>query len=401
MTDLNANRIKNYLQELCNHYPHRCTGSIGNNYAATYFLERAKELGFEVTTQDFDCIDWYSGEVLLTSRGLSYQASPSPWSLGTDSKAELISISNLKELKEENIQDKIVLLRGEIAKEQLMPKNFIFYNPEEHQEIIKLLEQKHPKAIITATEKNPELVGAVYPFPLFEDGDFNIPSVYMTAEEGSKLLEQVGRSVHLKFKTIRIPASGFNVIARKGNKNAKKIVISAHIDTKLHTPGALDNATGVVIMLSMMELLKDYHGEHCIEFLAMNGEDYYAASGEMKYLAENEGKFSNIMLNINIDGAAYKGAKTGYSLMCDNPTSMEQIIEPLRTNPVFKEIEPWYQGDHMIFFMQGVPALTITSDNLSYILTEIAHTEKDTIDKVDHKILAETARALALIIRKI
>jgi len=31
----------------------------------------------------------------------------------------------------------VLLLRGEIAKEQLMPKNFTFYNPDEHKRIIR------------------------------------------------------------------------------------------------------------------------------------------------------------------------------------------------------------------------------------------------------------------------
>ena len=37
------------------------------------------------------------------------------------------------------------------------------------------------------TDRNPELVGALYPFPLFEDGDFDIPSVFMTGDEGLRL----------------------------------------------------------------------------------------------------------------------------------------------------------------------------------------------------------------------
>jgi aminopeptidase YwaD len=68
-------------------------------------------------------------------------------------------------LKNTNIHDKIVLLIGEIAREQLMPKNFVFYNPEHHQEIIRLLETGAPQAIMAATGRDPQLAGGVYPFP--------------------------------------------------------------------------------------------------------------------------------------------------------------------------------------------------------------------------------------------
>ena len=60
------------------------------------------------------------------------------------------------------------------------------------------------------------MVGALYPFPLLEDGDFDIPSVYMTEEEGNRLAEHVGKEISLESRVYRIPATGCNVIARKG-----------------------------------------------------------------------------------------------------------------------------------------------------------------------------------------
>lgn len=36
------------------------------------------------------------------------------------------------------------------------------------------------------------MMGALYPFPLFEDGDFDIPSVYMTDVEGERLAAYAG-----------------------------------------------------------------------------------------------------------------------------------------------------------------------------------------------------------------
>jgi len=69
------------------------------------------------------------------------------------------------------------LLKGAICAEQLMPKNFVFYNPDHHKRIYALLEKKKPAGIIAATEKKPEMVGALYPFPLIVDGDFKA-SIY-------------------------------------------------------------------------------------------------------------------------------------------------------------------------------------------------------------------------------
>jgi aminopeptidase YwaD len=398
MSELFEDRILKHLKELCNKYPHRSTGSKGNIHSVAYYARQSEALGYEISEQEFDCIDWEAGKVELSSSEECYNALPSPWSLGVNCRGELVSINSVEKLQEADLAGKIVLLHGGIAKEQLMPKNFVFYNPEEHQLIIKLLEEKNPSAIITATEKNPETAGALYPFPLFEDGDFDIPSVYMTAEEGEKLLKKGGDIVTLKFQANRFPAKGSNIIARKGDCSAKKIVLTAHIDTKPDTPGAIDNASGVVLMLIMMEMLKDYEGKYCLEFLAMNGEDYYAASGEMKYLAELGNDLSQVELNINFDAAGFRGVKTGYTGFGENSELLNKITGILSQVSFFTEIKPWYQGDHMVFVMNGVPALAVTSENFVYITEEIAHTEKDTIAILDCRIIEETARSLAEII---
>ena len=58
------------------------------------------------------------------------------------------------------------------------------------------------------------------------------------------------------------------------------------------------------------------------------------------------------------------------------------------------EGEPWYQGDHMVFAMQGVPALAVTSEGFMEIETKFAHTPKDHPDLVDCEQLVQVATAL-------
>ncbi len=160
------------------------------------------------------------------------------------------------------------------------------------------------------------LAGGVYPFPLIEDGgDFDIPSVYMTEEEGLKLIPKIGKIVFLDSLSKRIPGRGYNVIGKKGNNNSLKIVVTAHIDAKKGTPGAIDNATGVIVLLLLSDLLKDYNGNRLIEIIAFNGEDYYAVPGQINYISTNKNNFNKILLNINIDGAGYKEGLSAFSLL--------------------------------------------------------------------------------------
>jgi aminopeptidase YwaD len=294
-------------------------------------------------------------------------------------------------------------LYGKIAKEQLMPKNFVFYNPEEHQQIISSLENSKVKAIISATGRNPSLAGGVYPFPLIEDGDFNIPSVYMTEEEGMRLISSIGKQAILKSVSKRIPSNGCNVIGNIVKEASERIVITAHIDAKKGSPGATDNATGVAVLLILAELLKDYSGNKQIEIVALNGEDYYAASGQMNYIKENRGNFNNILLNINIDGAAYKEGKTTFSFFDLSEDFLQKAMKTINGFPNITEGIKWSQGDHSIFLQYGRPAMAISSQWFTENSEgqNITHTSKDNLEIVDFAKVIEIAEVLNVFIREL
>jgi aminopeptidase YwaD len=396
-------KCKDYLKTLCIDITERCVGSNGNRQA-TYFLEKELSLrDWETEMVEFDAIDWEEKGAKLKSEERYFEVLVSPYSLSFRGEGELISASTIEELSKINAKNKIFFLFGEIAREQLMPKNFVFYNPEEHQKIISILENSGAKAIISATGRNAALAGGVYPFSLIEDGDFDIPSVYMTEEEGLKLIPEIGKIVFLESLSKRIPGIGYNVIAKKGNKNFSKIVVTAHIDAKKGTPGAIDNATGVIVLLLLSDLLKDYNGNKLIEIAALNGEDYYSVPGQMKYISSNKDSFNKMILNINIDGAGYKEGQSAFSLF-DLPDEILQSTKKVINHySGITEGVPWPQGDHSIFLQFGVPAIAVSSkwfiDNIAD--QDITHTPKDNIEIVDCNKIVEISQALNTLIRSI
>ena len=369
-------------------------GSEGNRAATGFFAGVAGAHGFRVEAPEFRCIDWVDGGANLASGSESFEVLASPYSLGVRVDAPLTVISKVEELEASELANTVLLLRGEIAREQLMPVNFPFYNPEEHQRIISLLRAGNPLAIVAATSRNPELAGAVYPFPLIEDGDFDIPSVYMTEEEGVRLEVHAGQVVSLDSRAQRIPSTGCNVVARKGMDAPRRVVLCAHIDAKRGTPGALDNAAGVVVLLLLAELLKDRDGRLGIELLALNGEDYYAAPGEIAYIKRNRGKMGDIVLNVNLDAPGYRRGDTAYSLYGCPDEIAGAIRGVLSGREGIIEGEAWYQGDHMVFVQNHVPAMAITSERFMEIETSFAHTALDTPDLVDPGKLANLALTL-------
>jgi aminopeptidase YwaD len=362
--------------------------------ATDFFAQTVSSYGFRTESPEFECIDWSQDGARLMADQTSFEVLVSPYSLGCQAKAPLAVVSTAEELEGADISGRVVLLRGDIAREQLMPKNFPFYNPDHHRHIIQLLETKKPRAIVAATSRDVVMVGSQYPFPLFEDGDFDIPSVYMTEEEGDRLAGYAGQVISLESRARRIPASGCNVVAFKGADSRRRIVLFAHIDARMGSPGAGDNASGVTVLLLLAELLANYSGDLGIEIVAMNGEDYFSNPGEQQYLALNAGRFDEIVLGINLDDVGYYRGKVAYSLY-DCPAEMATAIrEIFASYDGLIEGEAWYQGDHGLFLMNQRPTLALTSELVAELMAEITHTPKDTPETVEPAKLVTVAHAL-------
>lgn len=399
-TDLLTSTSATHLRALCVEIPNRRVGSDGNRAATRYAAGRLAASGFRIEMTPFDCIDWTESGARVSAGGKDFEAFPSPYSLGCQVDALLAAAGSLAELESACAEGQVLLLHGELAREPLMPKHFPFYNPDEHQRIIRLLEGMRPAAILTATARNPGMAGALYPFPLFEDGDFDLPSAYLTAEEGARLAEHVGRRVGVDSRAGRVAATGFNVAATKGAME-RRLVVFAHIDSRIGTPGANDNASGVTALLLLGELLQTYTGRLGIELVAMNGEDYYSNPGEQLYLAAHAGRFDEIVLGINLDDVGYRYGQVAYSLYNVQEPMAGIVRTRLAAHPGLVEGDPWYQGDHGLFLMHQRPALAMTTDRLAEVMATITHSSRDTIDQVDPVQPVRVAEALRDVIGEI
>jgi aminopeptidase YwaD len=385
--------IEKTLKELCVNIGERPLGSRNNQKAQEYIGSVFQNHGYEVEFQGFDCMDWKGHDISLCVGDQSVPAVISPYSLPCDVKAEAVLVGSIDELEACDINGKVAVLYGDLTKEAIMPKNFKFWNPEDHQKIVHLLESKGPAALVTISFHEDQAT------PIFEDGDFDIPTAVVSKKYGELLLSSPGL-ISLKIVSERHPSTGANVIARRlGKAGGKKIVFTAHLDTKPGTPGALDNASGTASILTLSLLLEESHPfDFDLEFVAFNGEDYYSNAGEIAYLEAYSHEFQNILLNINCDGVGLRNSQIGISYM-ECPDSVVSLCEQTRSNlDRIEVIDPWYQGDHMLFVMKQVPALAVTSPDAIPLVDTVIHTEKDTIDLIDPTSILQTAEFLAQVV---
>ena len=373
----NTTLLKQHMETLCETIGARPTGSAKNKAAVDYAFAEFQKYGLKVRKQEFECIDWINSGATLLIDGSNVPVQAAEYALGCDVEADFVGIDTVDTLRESDLSGKIVVLYGDLCKEPLMPKNFQFWNPDEHKRIIGLLEEKNPIAIITVSPV-PNV-----PMSIIQDGDFNIPCGIVCGNALEVFLHFSERKAKLTIRTERIPTTSHNVIATYGN-GSEKICFSAHIDTKPNTPGALDNASGVAVLLALASSISENEYPFQVEFVLLNGEDYYSTPGEIVYMS---GLTPNYIRSINVDGVGLKGSATSISFY-ECPQELEtRIIQSANKIGGIEQIEPWPMGDHMIFATVGIPAVAITACNIFGMFETVIHTPDDNVKNIDFDIL--------------
>ena len=390
MTPGLADSIAGHLGALCAH-PHRHPGGRGNRAANEYFEGAARRCGLVVERLPFGCVHWEPGRARLEAGPVRFDLAPGPYSPPCDASAALVPASTAEEIGRPEVRGSVLLLHGGVAARQLTPRGYPFYTTPEDEALLSRIEAARPAAVVAATGIDPPLTGAAYPFPLIEDGSFAIPSATMKDVDGRKLAASAGQTVRIVIDSKRQLASAVQLIGRKTGSAAGRFVLCAHIDGKVGTPGALDNAAGVACLLAAAELLRNVRLRHALEVVPFNGEDHYAAPGEVAYLAANPDGLSDVVLAVNLDAAGLRGGTTAVSQYGCPDRIAAAVTRGLSGRRRLAAGDPWPQSDHMVFAMRGVPAVALTSDRFAWLQAEIAHTSRDTPDLVDPALLAVAA----------
>lgn len=399
MSESLVSAIERHLGALVDGHPDRHVGRPGNLAAVEYAEAVMSEHRWRVTGTDFAALDCETGPARLTVDGTGFDVHPGPYSRPFDGSGRLVAIDSLGALEQAELAGAVVLLHGDIARDQLFPASFTFVDAPEHRRIYELLEAGPAAAVIGATGRGGGMGGGLYPYPLIEDGDFDIPNAYTSDTVGAQLAPLAALDAHLSIDSRRVLRRARQVIGARGPSGAPRAVVIAHIDSKGGSPGALDNATGVAALLGIARLLEEYDGPYRVELLPMNGEDYYANSGEHLWVADNEGRWGEIMGAVNMDAIGARGAGTALSMYGVSERGRELIHRVIRRYPGVTIGEPWYESDHSIVVGVGRPAIALTSTSFRELCATVTHTEKDTLDLVDPTVVARVSEFVADLVR--
>ncbi len=347
--------LAQHLKQLCINIGPRPIGSRGNLAAADYIKAVFRSARLDVVEQRFDCPDWQCIETRLQVNGESYPAAANIFSPACDVNAPLVPISTVAELEQAELTGRIGVLYGDLTREPLIPKNCMLYNTERDQKIIRLLEEKHPAALITVNLQPACLTR------LIEDWNLLIPSATVPAEGGLSLLRHCDQTIRLKIETRSMPGYSANIVGRRAGTRSEHIVLCAHYDTKVETPGALDNAAGIAVLLALAEQLTHIEANAGLEFVAFTGEEYSNGEADTEYIRLKGEDLDRILAAINLDGIGYGIGANTITMMSHSSLFQAEVTRLTDKYPGIVWVEPWPQSNHSTFAQRGVPSLALSS----------------------------------------
>lgn len=374
-----SDRIRHHLSILVDDIGARPPGSPANRRATDHVEASLAAAGRPVTALPFTTRWWEPGTGWLEIDGQRVDVAPNPYSPAGEVEGRAVVASRLTELEHlAPDPDAILVLTDELAREQVLPAVFPFLSLPEHERLTAALHRLAPRGIVAVSD---------HWEPILEDPDLGLPSTTVPTTVGRGVT--AGAVLRLAVTGAVHRGAGVNLSAPLG-AGGRRLVLCAHLDTKATTPGAFDNAASVATLLALTEL---GHLDHLpLEVVLFNGEDHVDSCGEVAWLAATE--LDEVAGVVNVDGVGLAGQGLSLAtLAC--PEALERDLAGwVREHRGWVLAEPWYESDHAIFAMRGIPAVAITSQDVHALLGGLAHTPADTLEVLDLDVLARLAGEL-------
>ncbi len=383
-------RIFEHLTTLTNFGP-RPIGSQANQAAADFIAATFSAAGLQVEEQPYACTAWDVQKTLLEINGERLDAAANAFSLPCDVTAPLAFAGTLPELELAAAKGKLLLLYGDLARAPLSPKSW-FLKDERDESIIQILEATQPAALLappTATD---------YYGQLTEDWELDLPAATISAGAARRLMQNPASTPHLRIEAERSRAVARNIVGRINPKAEKRLVLCAHFDTKINTPGASDNGGGLAVLLGLAERFSKLESGVGLELVAFNGEEYLPM-GDDEYLRRAESYFASIQCAINMDGVGPLLGSTSIAAFSETEALEAKARNMTEAFPGVVWVDPWPESNHSTFAFRGIPALALSAVGMRALahqphddLTGMSAAKLEEVASLVEKIVAELAK---------
>ncbi|HVR39958.1 MAG TPA: M20/M25/M40 family metallo-hydrolase [Thermoanaerobaculia bacterium] len=237
----------------------------------------------------------------------------------------------------------------------------------------------------------------------YDEKQPKIPAAAMTTEDAELVHRLIARGDKVRMHLVLTPKTlpdvqSQNVIAEiKGTERPDEIVlIGGHLDSWDLGTGAIDDGSGVAMVMETMRLLKelDIHPRRTIRAVLFMNEENGLKGGKNYFERRKDTELSKHIAAIETDAGS--AIPTGYitTLHGDALEQLKKRAAVLNTiAPMVFESSKHTGADTSFLTDAGVPGFGLVPDSRHYF--DYHHTPADTLDKVDAKELAQCSAAVA------
>ncbi|WP_372365005.1 M28 family peptidase [Candidatus Uabimicrobium sp. HlEnr_7] len=256
------------------------------------------------------------------------------------------------------------------------------------------------------------------------------PYKYEKLQQAMKYIDkEVPENFVRKHQTYTIKNKSYTNLAFEKKGSKKIIVIGAHYDSAMGTPGADDNASGVAVLIALSHMLKNYENKYTLRFVAFTLEEppYFASNnmGSARYAALMAKQKEQVQAMICLEMLGFyseehiqkypdPALKNLYPAHANYVAVVSKFSDSMITSKFYKLLKsnnslstqlliapPHLTGvdfsDHRSFWEYNYPAFMIT--DTSFYRNDHYHKATDVAETLDYKKMAILTSALAKTIR--
>lgn len=269
-----------------------------------------------------------------------------------------------------------------------------------------------------------------------EIGSRNIENYSALTKAQTYIAEQImSQTNNLSVQKYSLNEKIFNnlIVEKTGHERPEEIIIiGAHYDTVINSPGADDNASGIACLLELIRMLHNYNSHRTLRFVAFTLEEPPSFGTEQMgsdvYAKSCKDKNENIVGMIALEMLGYYTEKRGsqkyplpnmkgiypdkgnFIAVIGNEHSRhlahlfskginETLLIKTKTSIAGTQIHSMNLSDHASFWKYNYPAIMIT--DTAFYRNPHYHEGSDTIDTLNFKYLTRLVYSLAYAIKKL
>lgn len=377
-----SDEVYGLLEDLIAELGPRASGSDEELRAAGLLQERYDKMGYDTEIQEFsirrfDFHRWVAteGENAMVSlqppEGISFSGLPLS-SLPPDTTVSgpllILDLTVGGQFPESGLEGKVIhLLFGDRDVRDIHAKLSL-------QAQVNWLAEAGAVAVVLSRKR-----GEPIPYQPLYAVDTLIPALFISREEGTKLLDLAAQaeelivSVHTESELVE----SRNVIAELPGTGDGIVVVGAHYDTVPQTGvGANDNASGTAVIVALAEALSGQSLPFTVRFVSFGAEEVglLGSSHYVDSLSDAELGRVKAMLNFDVVGSGAYTAVSGYRELTE---AASELAADLQVQTQTGSLPFGVSSDHAPFEIAGVPVLFFWAPDISRI-----HSPADTLEFV-------------------